>query len=52
MNTTQPNIGRRFVATPRPIFGRLETSLPTEKKIFLSFWSDCLTSSNRESKRD
>ncbi|MGD0206202.1 MAG: hypothetical protein ABSC89_01120 [Verrucomicrobiota bacterium] len=34
----------------RPILGTSKTFLPTEKKFFLSHWSDCLKSSDSESK--
>src|ERR1017187_5121435 len=34
----------------RPILGTSETFLPTEKKFFLSHWSDCLKSSDSELK--
>jgi hypothetical protein len=34
----------------RPILGTAETFLPKEKKFFLAHWSDCLKSSDSESK--
>ena len=34
----------QMTAALRPILGKSETFLPTEKKLFLAHWGDCLTS--------